>query len=321
MENRIETASKQVAPWIGIGTSGEWGDVDVAMRECGLDFEVKSKALKFQYEDDEDDGIVFYGDVHGHKATVREDTHEALGCVRSSYKIIQNKDIFSMLNPFLQSGGKITHGGMTNEGLCFLIVEMQQMVIGGEAYDINIMATNSFNGMFKASLICSPVRIICQNMYRQLMGNSDNVMHFLHTMNVYNRIGLIKSALDSFNVYGRTFKDNIEMLKATKAKYSIDEIVSEMFPYTNTDEQSKRFQSSKELVDATRTSYIENYYRSDTNDPDGSCFSLVNAYYDYTSHSVPKRATDESYRSKRLSSTVGGTLIKPKLMQLMCTPK
>ena len=94
-----------------------------------------------------------------------------------------------------------------------------------------------------------------------------------------------------------------------------------MFPYSKIDESSKRFQSSRDAVDAARNAYITNYYKSPTNNPDGSCFSLVNAYYDYTSHSVPKRSTEADYKSKRLSSTVGGTMIKPKLMQFMCMPK
>lgn len=316
MTTAIETFSKPAAPWVGIGEQGEWTDVKQAMAACGLDFEVAPKNLQFAYT--EDDGSNYFGNVPGFKATVREDTHEALGCVSSTYTIVQNEEIFSMLDPFVKAGGVVTNGGMTAEGLCFMVLDMGVLNAGGDSYTMNVMATNSFNGRFPAALICSPVRIICQNMYRQLMGNTDNVARYRHTVTAGSKLNALKAATDAFINYKGVFGAEVEMLKQRKAKHSIDEVVEMMFPYTSLAQDSSRYGSMTERIDEQRTHYINRYYNSATNSDYGSCFALVNAYYDYTSHNVPVRSTEEQYKSKRLSTTVGGTMIKPKLMSFMC---
>lgn len=305
-------------PWIGVGKTGEWSDVREAMNICDLDFHVEGKDVQFSYDEN---GMTYFNNVPNVMATVREDNHTPLGCVSSTYEIVQNEEVFTMLQPFVDMGGQVTSGGMTAEGLCFMVVTMNDIVAGGDNYTVNVMATNSFNGKYPAALICSPVRIICQNMYRQLMNQSDNVARFRHSLNIGNKLELIKSAYETFSSYQDVFAKQIDQLKLAKAKHSIEEFVELMFPYTNTNVNSPRFQSSQEKVDEKRAFYINHYYNSDTNSDFGTCFALVNAYYDYVSHDVPVRTTDEQYRGTRLSKLVGGTMVKPKLMNFMCETK
>ena len=318
MTQEIAVSAKAVAPWIGVGKSGNWTSVEDAMNECGLGFEVSKEDMKFSYSDN---GIEMYEIVPGFKATVRTDEHKPLGCVSSTYQIVQNQEIFSMLDPFIDAGGVITSAGMTDEGLCFMVATMNQAMIAGDEYMINVMATNSFNGRFPAALICSPVRIICQNMYRQLMNRHDNVARFRHSLNIGERLEAVRTAYRMFNQYQQGFSESIEKLKQLPAAHSIEEFVELMYPYSSIDESSSRFESSRERVDERRLEYINKYYSSPTNSDHGSCFALVNAYYDYTSHNVPVRSTEDTYRSKRLSSIVGGTMVKPNLMSFMCEHK
>lgn len=306
------------APWIGVGCSGNWSSVEEAMNVCGLNFEVKPKNVQFSYDEGD---LTYYETIPGFKAMVRTDNNKALGCVSDTYQLVQNQEIFSMLEPFVNAGGNIVAGGMTNQGLCFMVMEMEVNNIGGDDYAINIMATNSFNGRFPASLICTPVRIICQNMYRQLMNNADNVARFRHSLNISGRLNAIKSAYEMFIDYKDGFSNHINILKDSKAKHSIDEVVELMFPYSDVDPDSPRYESSRERVDERRAYYINHYYNSDTNSDFGSCFALVNAYYDYISHDVPVRKTEDEYKDSRLSKIVGGTMVKPKLMSFMCESK
>ena len=319
----VPTVAKPVAPWIGVGESGEWSSVADAMDACGLNFHVTDKDLQFSWDDEQGDGsaLTYYNTVPGYKATVRTDTHDPLGVVSNTYRIVQNEDIFSMLDPFVKMGGTITHGGMTAQGLCFMIVTMENANVAEDDYTINVMATNSFNGAFPATLICSPVRIICQNMYRQLMNNSDSVASFRHSLNVGGRLETLKSAYDMFTGYKDLFAHDVERLKSLPAAHTIDEFVELMFPYTNNNEESARYQSSKDRVDERRAFYVNHYYNSPTNSDHGTCFALVNAYYDYMSHDVPVRKTDEEYRDARLSKIVGGKMVSPKLMNFMCQSK
>lgn len=314
MTNSI-VQTKPVAPWIGVGPTGSWGSIDEAMEVCGLNFEVTSEDVKFSYDEN---GMTYFNNVPGYKATVRSDTHEPLGCVSSTYQLIQNEEVFNMLTPFISAGGVVTNGGMTDQGLCFMIVKMDVKNIAGDDYEINVMATNSFNGRFPASIIWSPVRIICQNMYRQLMNNTDSVARFRHSLNIAGRLGAMKSAYDMFLDLDNGFGQQIELLKDRKAKHSIDEVVEMMFPYGNVDPDSSRYQSSIDRVDERRAYYVNHYYNSPTNSDHGSCFALVNAFYDYMSHDVPVRSSESEYADKRLSKIVGGTMVKPKLMSFMC---
>ena len=319
MTNAMATLmnDKPKAPWIGVGRNGEWSTVDEAMRVCGLDFTVETKDLKFQYEDDSNPDLVYYGNVPGLVANVRSDSHALMGCVSNTYQLVQNEEIFSMLEPFIEAGGKVTAGGVTAQGLCFMIVTMEDANFGGDAYTLNVMATNSFNGQFPASLICSPVRIICQNMYRQLMKNTDNVARFRHSLNIGGKLDAMKAAYAMVGDYKSDFGMDIEKLKDRKAKHSIEEVVEYMYPYTNTDPNSPRYDYSRENVDEKRALYINKYYNSPTNSDFGTCFALVNSYYDYVSHDVPVRKNELEYKDQRFSKLVGGTMVKPKILSFM----
>lgn len=315
----IEVANaKPKAPWIGIGASGEWTDVQEAMAAAGLNFAVGSRTMEYQCKADDSGSFVTYNPVPGFKANVREDTDQFLGCVSGTYQIVQNEEVFSLLEPFIQAGGKITHAGMTDQGLCFMVAEVENASIAGDSYSINVMATNSFNGAFPAAVICTPLRIICQNMYRSLMGQSDSVARYRHSLNASQRLGAMKAAYDMFTSYNGQFSENVERLKLEKAKHSIEEFVELMYPYGNAEEGTKRFVTSRDKVDDKRMQYIEKYYYSKTNSDQGSKFALVNAYYDFISHATPERADYHAYAGKRLSNIVAGTSVSNKLMQFMC---
>lgn len=317
MTNAIATVTQAPqAPWIGVGPSGNWTSVDEAMEACGLNFEVEPKDVKYSYDDEQ--GMTYFNTVPGVHANVRTDTHDPLGCVSSTYQLIQNSEVFSMLEPFVQAGGVVTNGGMTDQGLCFMVAKMGVSSVGGDDYEINVMATNSFNGRFPASIIWTPVRIICQNMYRQLMNNTDSVARFRHSLNIAGRLGAMKSAYDMFLDMNDGFSEQVEMLKDRKAAHSIDEVVEMMFPYSKVSPDSAHYQTSRDKVDERRAYYVNHYYNSPTNSDHGSCFALVNAFYDYMSHDVPVRKTEDEYKDARLSKIVGGKMVNPKLMSFMC---
>lgn len=308
---------KPKAPWIGVGEHGSWNTVEEAMEACNLNFNVSKTDLKFQYDDNSNSNLVYYGNVPGYVANVRDTDHQFMGLVSDTYTLVQNKDIFCMLEPFIEAGGKVTAGGMTQQGLCFMVVTMENANFGGDEYTVNVMATNSFNGQFPASLICSPVRIICQNMYRQLMHNSDNVARFRHSLNIGGKLDAMRAAYAVFGDYKSSFSQYIDRLKDRKAKHSMEEVVEYMYPYSSVKPDSKHYDSSREKVDEKRALYINKYYNSPTNSDFGTCFALVNSYYDYVSHDVPVRKTELEYRDKRFSSLVGGTMVKPKILSFM----
>ena len=135
-DNTSIQTMKRVAPWIGIGVSGEWDNSADALRESHLDFTVRRERLYWQHQ--EPNNIV-YDEPVPMFAAIRDTDDMLLGCVTPQYKLIQNKNAFALLDPFL-GNGKITHAGMTANGLCFMVAEIDIKTIGHEDYKIFLMA-------------------------------------------------------------------------------------------------------------------------------------------------------------------------------------
>ena len=161
-------ATRRQAPWIGIGVSGQWKSSQDALEAARLDFNVVredtfwwkptmpiAQAGAGQSVCDQEHLPMY--------ANVRDTDNKVLGCVTPQYRIIQNKDAFSLIDPFL-SNGYITHAGMTSDGLCFMVAEIERpRKIGGEPYMVNLMITNSFNTKYPCQIIMTPIRIIWKN--------------------------------------------------------------------------------------------------------------------------------------------------------------
>ena len=91
-----------------------------------------------------------------------------------------------------------------------------------------------------------------------------------------------------------------------------------MYPYNDkVAPGTDREKNSKELTDQKRHEYINRYYNSPTNSDFGTCFALVNAYYDYITHNEPVRKSEQEYFHSRFSSLVAGTSVKTNLMKFM----
>ena len=91
------TQGNRVAPWLGIGVQGQWDNSAEALHAAAMDFDVRQEELFWWREDQ---GAV-YAEKAPMFANVRDDDDRLLGCVTPQYKIIQNRDAFSLIDPFL----------------------------------------------------------------------------------------------------------------------------------------------------------------------------------------------------------------------------
>lgn len=297
------------APWIGIGVSGEWASSEEALAASGLDFTVRQEQLFWNKQTEP--GIVMeepapmYGNV-------RTDTNELVGCVTPQYKVLQNNDAFALIDPFLNGNGLITHAGMTQDGLVFMVAELMTKGIGGEEYMINLMATNSFNAKYPCQIIMTPVRIICQNMYRGLM--KDRVFLAKHTLTANERLVAIANS-DKLDQNVNAFANIIESSQAKKmTRKQLETLIALLFPYSNN--EGERKQVFKEKVDEQRDMFIAKYYNAEDNvDHHGTAFGFVNAYMDYVSHRDPVRNTSMAWADRRLQGLVSGVDINRTVLR------
>lgn len=293
----------RVAPWLGIGVQGQWDNSFDALQAAGLDFDVRQEDLFWQ-SFDIDKGLVF-NELVPMYANVRNTDDKLLGCVTPQYKIIQNRDAFSLIDPFVQGNdGVITNVGMTEDGLAFMVARVQvERTIGGEPYEINLMATNSFNTKYPCQIILTPIRIYCQNMYRKLV--NDRVFLAKHTLTANDRLVAIAQG-NAVEKKVLAFANVIESYQGKHmSKSQLKALIAMLFPYPK--EGGPREQTFRLKADEQRQRFEDQYYDApDNRVHHGNAFGFVNAYFDYLSHRSATRETSMAWADRKLSGLVSG---------------
>lgn len=315
MPNLVQ--QQRVAPWIGIGVQGSWHDYREALHDGQLDFTVEAKDAKVEIITRGSwGGAAFYETVPGVQVNVMEGSNKILGCVSKQYGIVQNADAFSLLEPFTAAGGEITNVGMTEQGLCFMVLRMRQSVILGDDWDFDVMCCNSFNGAFPCSLIVVPTRIICQNMYRKLMGNNDMLLNIRHGRFAPDRLKAANHATGQLLSFQAAFGNQLEAANAHELgrMWVKNEMMPMLFPYPKPG--GPREQLSMARIDQMREEFMDVYYDAPDNRKfHGKALGFINAYYDYLSHRNPGKNMPGDWSHRRLSGLVSGDAVKAKVLK------
>jgi len=322
MADQIIVQRTRNVPWVGIGAKGEWDDYKEALRAAGLDFNVYAQDVFWERPDGFTlDEIMASPDPNAFAgypsimervpvvANVRGDTNQQLGVVTPRYRIVQNRDAFKIMEQVVRSGGVITNAGMTQQGLCFMVARMMTTSYNGEDYELNIMCTNSFNGAFPLALIITPVRIICQNMYKGLMASRENVVRFRHETNIGDRLDRAYDIVGYLNDFDHQLNAQlVQLAMAQMGKAEYDKLLGMVFPYPKPG--GVREATSVAKVDALREMFTADYFGAPDNDPwTDTVFGFVNAYYDYLSHAGNTKNMRGSWDDKRLSKLVSGDMV------------
>jgi len=296
---------ERVAPWIGIGVKGQWDNSYDALRAAYMDFTVRQEQLYWKRED-EDNGYncqIVYEEKAPMFGNVRDTDDKLLGCVTPQYKVIQNRDAFSLIDPFLGNGGIITNVGMTVDGLCFMVARVRvEQIIGREPYEINLMLTNSFNTKYPCQIIMTPVRIICQNMYRKVV--NDRIFLAKHTTTANERL----QAIANGNAIDKKILAFSNVIESYQGKHmsmrQLETLVAMLFPYPK---DGPREVTYRLKADEQRQRFIDQYFDApDNRQHQDTAFGFLNAYFDYMSHRANTREMAGSWADRRLSGLVSG---------------
>ena len=315
MSNAIAIGMQREVPWLGVGVSGEWYRSIDALNAANLNFTVRQEKLYWMREERDPNYVtpIVYNEPAPMFANIRDDD-TLLGCVTPQYKIIQNDDAFSIVDLFISNGGVITHVGMTEDGLCFMVARMEvEREIGGDPYEINLMATNSFNSKYPCQIIMTPVRIYCQNMYRKLV--NDRVFLIKHTTTANSRLETITSG-SNLEKKVKLFSDVIEQSQLKSFdKDKLDSILAILFPYPK--EKGPREDVYKLKADAARSHFVDRYFDApDNRVHQGNAFGFINAYFDYLSHRDPMKNLSSNWADRRLSGIVSGIDVNRSLFKM-----
>ncbi len=296
-------------PWLGCGTSGSWTDIDEALHDSGQLYEVEQVNA---YDD-------MGHQIPGVLVNRRIDTHEIMGATSDRYGVIQNTEGFAMLDPFIKADGVIEHCGMTEQGMVFMVLRMPAQAFGfaGDDFDMYVCAMNSFNTRFPMAVIITPIRVFCQNMFRKLMTRSDTVLCIKHGRLAGSRMLAATKVTSLLADYTHDFKGYLDVASTTpRSSSEIMDFVEHMFPLVPVDAEHPRAASSNERVELLRQRFMDDYYDApDNRKYKGTKLGLLNAYYDWVSHSDPTKMLPGSYEQRRFSNLMLGTAVKPKLIR------
>jgi len=296
---------KREVPWIGAGHSGEWTSVEEALYEGELDYKVRQSACYDMY------GNVLPGLCVNHNTT----TGEILGVTSDQYGVVQNAEAFSLLDPFCKAGGVIEHAGMTAGGMCFMVMRISSMSLcfDGDDFELYVCAMNSFNTKFPLAVIITPVRVVCQNMFRKLMKKGDTVLMIKHGRFANDRILSASKASSLLLDYREEFERAL-FVSANAPGADVEEFVELMLPLVPETPERPRAKFSNERIRAQRQDFIDNYYFAPDNEYyEGTRLGILNAYYDWITHHVPARSS-ENFEDIRFGNLMNGTAVSNKLL-------
>jgi phage/plasmid-like protein (TIGR03299 family) len=297
----------RTAPWIGIGTEGEWTSPWEALQEADLNYSVE------QVDAFDDRGTRIPGVV----VNRREDTGEILGHVTDRYGVIQNLDAFSLLDPFSEAGGIIEHAGMDSNGMVFMVMRMPGQSFGfdGDSFDLYVCAMNSFNGSFPLAVFVSPLRVYCQNMFRKLVNGNDNVLRIKHGTFANDRIESARDATAMLLEYNDSFVNELDKMAMEKRSWKdVDDWIAKLFPEVPVDDLHPRAAASNARIAEMRTVFLNEFYQAEDNlNYLGTKLGIINAYYDWLSHGLPSRART-GYEERRFDNMMLGKAVDAKLI-------
>lgn len=291
------------APWIGVGTSGQWTDPEDALVDAHIDSSVISECAYAN------DGTL----VPGIQLNRDETNGAILGVTSNKYGIIQNTDAFGLLEPFCQNGAVIEQAGRTFNGMDFMVARMSSVNIIGDEFTIFICAMNSFNARFPLAVIVTPVRVICQNMFRKLLNGGDAILHIKHGNLAEARLEAANVATTGLLQYQNTLHGKIEELASKQLNPDrLDKALGLMFPAV--DPKLPRAITTKEKRDEQRELFLSEYLHTpDNKQYIGTVYGFINGYFNWTTHK------DISNRSKapeerRLTGLLSGADINRQVI-------
>ena len=136
------------------------------------------------------------------KANVREDTQDVIGIVSDRYKIIQNKECFSYLDPIVGEYGAVYHtAGVLGRGeRIWIMAKLPESVkVGDDVIDQHLVITNSHDGTDSFKVYFTPIRVVCENTLNASIEGAKKCYSIKHIGNTIKKMDEIRDIMFSNN--------------------------------------------------------------------------------------------------------------------------
>lgn len=183
-------------PWHGLGLElSNSPSVDDAIRLAGLDWNVRVDPLYMKNRYDE------YVPAPA-KVTIRESDERLLGVVKPGYTVLQNKEAFDWIRPFVENNQvKLEVAGSLRHGRRIFILARLMIdpidVAKGDAVTCYLLLANGHDGTMAAWVALTPIRVVCANtLAAALDSDGSKLMRVVHGRQVVENLALVRDTID-----------------------------------------------------------------------------------------------------------------------------
>ena len=303
MENDWMMSGNGVRPWHGIGTVVEDAPTsDEAIKIAKLDWKIEQFPVYAN-------GNV----IPEHFANVRMDTNEALGIVKSRYRILQNDEAFSFVDGIVGNNEVEcryeTAGSLFNGRKIFLLVKLPNIDLLGDDIENYLFFTNSHDGTSALTAGISNVRVVCNNTLQMALKGAKRTWSCRHTINIEDRKKEAQESLGLAVKYLDTMQDTAEQMAWKK-------VDAELF-FRNLFEKNPTNLSDKNKKKTIESIYNIYNSKDDLANFKGTAWGVYNAVADFVSNSEPLRNTS-TFKENKLNGFFNGyTLLNVSQNMLM----
>ena len=242
-------------------------------------FTVSKKPLGFL----DDNGN--FNQVKGHSTVVRDDNGKSYGAVSDKYQTVDNLEALGSVQ--YMDGLTLRKYGETHTGMQYLIGELPETKILGDAFKPFLIYRNSFNGRYPIQVAISPLRIVCQNQLTLAFGHAQNTISIRHTKTAKEKVAQAQEVMMKVGDFLTDLTKEAERLAGIRLTPAQEvEVIRSLFPIKEdmTDRQKATISQQLSAFEIAR-------HTADNANFKGTAWGLVNAYTDFLTHNEGVRET------------------------------
>lgn len=184
--------------------------------------------------------------IEGKKATMRMDSHKALGVVSDNYGVVQNEAAFQFVDTLCTGGNGNTPviecAGVLGKGeRVFITAKFPEQIIldnkTDDRVDMYIVFTTSHDGTGAVNCMVTPTRVVCNNTLNFALAHNAGKISLRHTSGINGRLDLTKKenelfayrTLNMYNIYKNSLEQEFEHLRNIRlSEKDLDNILAEV---------------------------------------------------------------------------------------------
>lgn len=182
---------------------------------------------------------------------------------------------------------KIIRAGECGNGFVYMIGQLPEISVLGDAFAPHIILQNSHNGDFACKVATVPLRIACQNQFNLAFHEANNTITIRHTSGISENISAARATMANVYEYMQTLGEQAERLAATKA--DVEFVISKLFPIA-----PDASAAAIERITEAQENFRRLYNADDNSNFKGTAWGVLNAATDYATHLVSPKSKPES---------------------------